>query len=249
MDDVIVAESLTVSYNARRDPQLTAIDVRIGSGITALIGRNGAGKSTLLRTIATIQKVSAGHLTVLGTDLSSGDGEKVRARLGYLPQDFGFVPGFRVREYVAYAAWLKETEPATRNDDVLSAIESVGLTDAQDQRLGRLSGGMLRRAGIAQAIVNRPDLLILDEPTTGLDPEQRIKLRALLRELRQNRCVVFSSHLIEDVSAVADNVIVLDGGRVLFSGSIDNLLARGETGVGDHALERAYTGILASGER
>jgi ABC-2 type transport system ATP-binding protein len=169
----------------------------------------------------------------------------VRRRLGYLPQQFGYYPRFTVREFVEYFAWLKEMPSASVPTAVDRAIERVGLLDRADDKLKKLSGGMVRRVGIAQAIVNDPDLLLLDEPTAGLDPEQRVGFRELLREIGVDACVLISTHLVEDVTAASTHVTLLNGGRAVFHGTPDELSAAGDgTSGGDSPIERGYTAIL-----
>ena len=151
-----------------------------------------------------------------------------------------------VREYVEYLAWLREMPAASIPGAVQRAVERVHLTDRADSRLKSLSGGMLRRAGIAQTIVNDPALLLLDEPTVGLDPEQRVDFRSLLRELGADSCVVVSTHLVEDVVAACTDVVLIDQGRLVFQGLPEDLSRLGEQGgVGDSAAERGYTTLLA----
>jgi ABC-type multidrug transport system ATPase subunit len=169
----------------------------------------------------------------------------VRRAIGYLPQEFGFYPRFTVREFVEYMAWLKEMPGRDVPGAVQRAVERVGLADRADDRLRTLSGGMLRRAGIAQAIVNDPRILLLDEPTVGLDPEQRLDFRALLRELGVDGCVVVSTHLVEDVVAACGDVVLLECGRLVFQGTPADLESAGAAdGVGDSRAERGYTVLL-----
>jgi ABC-2 type transport system ATP-binding protein len=169
----------------------------------------------------------------------------VRRRLGYLPQQFGYYPRFTVREFVEYFAWLKEMPSSAVPLAVDRAIERVGLTDRADDKLKKLSGGMLRRVGIAQAIVNDPDVLLLDEPTAGLDPEQRVNFRELLRAIGVDACVLVSTHLVEDVTAACTHVTLIDEGQAVFRGTPDDLIAAGEgTSGGDTPIERGYTAAL-----
>jgi ABC-type multidrug transport system ATPase subunit len=177
-----------------------------------------------------------------------GPRREIRRRLGYLPQNLGYYPGFTVAEFVEYFALLKDMPSGRVSRAVAAAIERVGLGDKPRAKLRTLSGGMLRRAGIAQAIVNEPELLLLDEPTAGLDPEQRMAFRALLRDLGQRATVVVSTHLVEDVGAVCATVALMNSGKIVFHGTPDELIARGEdsTAVGDAPLERGYSAVLAS---
>jgi ABC-type multidrug transport system ATPase subunit len=166
--------------------------------------------------------------------------------LGYLPQSLGYYPGFTVLEFVEYFALLKEVPATQVSRAVATAVERVGLGAKAHSKLRTLSGGMLRRAGIAQAIVNEPQLLLLDEPTAGLDPEQRIQFRALLRELGGRATVVVSTHLVEDVGAACTEVALMDEGKIVFHGTPNDLAARGDGhGAGDAPLERGYSAVLA----
>ncbi|SEE36492.1 ABC transporter ATP-binding protein [Jiangella alba] len=235
---------LVVRY--RRRVALDGLDLRLGAGVHGLLGPNGAGKTTLMRVLATVTRPASGGVTVLDGDVVAGSAalRRVRRRLGYLPQQFGYYPRFTVREFVEYFAWLKEVPRERIPVAVDRAIERVGLLDRADERLKRLSGGMLRRAGIAQAIVNEPDLLLLDEPTAGLDPEQRVDFRDLLRVLGVDACVLVSTHLVEDVAAACADVTLLHEGRSVFRGTPGELAARGDGGDGDSPIERGYTAVL-----
>jgi ABC-2 type transport system ATP-binding protein len=209
--------------------------------VHGLLGPNGAGKTTLMRVLATVARPDHGVVRLLGTD----DLRAVRRQLGYLPQTFGFYPRFTAREFVEYFAWLKEVPPHRIPVAVDRALERVGLLDRADDRMKALSGGMQRRVGIAQAIVNDPRLLLLDEPTAGLDPEQRVDFRALLRELGVDTCVLVSTHLVEDVAMACERVSLVDGGRLVFTGTPERLAAAGgDDDVGDSAIERGYTAVL-----
>ncbi|WP_438870601.1 ABC transporter ATP-binding protein [Paractinoplanes bogorensis] len=243
----VEAERLEVKAG-RRHLAVNGLDLRLGTGVHGLLGPNGAGKTTLMRALSTVHRPSGGRLTLLGTDATESRSLRpLRRRLGYLPQHFGFYPRFTVREYVEYMAWLREMPKAAIPGAVQRAVERVGLTDRADSRLKSLSGGMLRRAGIAQAIVNDPALLLLDEPTVGLDPEQRVDFRTLLRELGAESCVVVSTHLVEDVVAACSNVVLMDQGKLVWQGLPADLTRFGEQGgTGDSAAERGYTTLLAS---
>jgi ABC-2 type transport system ATP-binding protein len=225
---------------------VAGVDLQAGPGVCGLLGPNGAGKTTLLRMMATAVPPTSGQLKLLGHDPASyGPRREIRRRLGYLPQNPGYYPGFSVTEFVEYFALLKEVPPGRVRAAVANAIDRVGLGDRRKSRLRTLSGGMLRRACIAQAIVNDPELLLLDEPTAGLDPEQRVAFRALLRDLGGRATVVVSTHLVEDVGAACAEVALMDRGRIVFHGTPDELVAsaNGQT-AGDTPLERGYTAAL-----
>jgi ABC-2 type transport system ATP-binding protein len=227
---------------------VAGVTMAAGPGVFGLLGPNGAGKTTLLRMMATVIPPSSGRILLLGCDPAAyGPRRQIRRRLGYVPQSLGFYPGFTVVDFVEYFALLKEMPPARVSRAVAAAVERVGLGDHAKAKLRTLSGGMLRRVGIAQAIVNEPDLLLLDEPTAGLDPEQRVAFRALLRDLGRRATVVVSTHLVEDVGAACTEVALMDRGKVVFRGTPDELVARGAetTAAGDAPLERGYSAVLA----
>ena len=217
---------LSKSYGSLR--ALDSVDLELSHGITGLLGPNGAGKTTLMRILATLLAPSGGSVRVEGLDPTKPrDRLALRRRLGYLPQDLGLYPRFTVFEFVDYIAILKEMEDRSeRHRRVRKALAAVGLEDAAARRIKTLSGGMARRVGIAQALVADPDLLVLDEPTAGLDPQQRARFRELLASLGEGRQVVLSTHLVEDVAAICTSVVVLWGGRVAFHGSPQELRDR-----------------------
>ncbi len=232
---------------AGRHLAVDGLDLQLGIGVHGLLGPNGAGKTTLMRALATVIEPAGGTLRLLGHDATHGRALRaVRSRLGYLPQHFGFYPRFTVRDYVEYMAWLRELPASAVPAAAQRAIERVHLADRADAKLKSLSGGMLRRVGIAQAIVNEPTLLLLDEPTVGLDPEQRVEFRDLLRELGAASCVLVSTHLVEDVVAACSVVVVLDRGALVFQGVPADLARLGETGdgIGDSPAERGYSHLL-----
>jgi ABC-type multidrug transport system ATPase subunit len=224
------------------------VTLEAGPGVFGLLGPNGAGKTSLLRMLATVIPPSSGRIRLLGRDPGSyGQRRQIRRRLGYVPQNLGYYPGFTVVEFIEYFALLKEMPSAGVHRAVAAAVERVGLGEKATAKLRTLSGGMLRRVAIAQAIVNEPDLLLLDEPTAGLDPEQRIAFRSLLRDLGRDATVIVSTHLVEDVGAACTDVALMDRGKLVFHGSPADLTARGEgtTAAGDAPLERGYSAVLA----
>ena len=227
---------------------VAGVTMQTGAGVFGLLGPNGAGKTSLLRMMATVIPPTSGRIRLLGRDPGAyPQRRQIRRRLGYVPQQLGYYPRFTVVEFVEYFALLKEMPAGEVPRAVATAVERVGLGEQAKAQLRTLSGGMLRRVGIAQAIVNEPELLLLDEPTAGLDPEQRVTFRALLRELGQRATVIVSTHLVEDVGAACGEVALMDRGRIVFQGTPDELTARGEgtTAAGDAPLERGYSAVLA----
>jgi ABC-2 type transport system ATP-binding protein len=232
-----------------RAQAVAGVTLETGPGVFCLLGPNGAGKTTLLRMMATVIPPSSGRMRLLGRDPGAyGPRQEIRRRLGYLPQNLGYYPGFTVTEFVEYFALLKEVPPGRARQAAATAIERVDLGGRAGAKLRTLSGGMLRRAGIAQAIVNDPELLLLDEPTAGLDPEQRVTFRVLLRDLGARATVIVSTHLVEDVGAACGELALLAAGKIVFQGKPDELAARGEDAgaVGDAPLERGYSAVLAA---
>jgi ABC-type multidrug transport system ATPase subunit len=242
-------EIADVTRRFGRTAAVAGVSLETGPGVFGLLGPNGAGKTTLLRMMATVVPPSSGGLRLFGRDPASYAARKeIRRRLGYLPQNLGYYSGFTVTEFVEYFALLKEMPSGQVPRAVAAAVERVDLGARARAKLRTLSGGMLRRVGIAQAIVNDPELLLLDEPTAGLDPEQRMMFRALLRDLGQRATVIVSTHLVEDVGAACTEVALMDQGKIVFHGTPADLTARGEgTGAaGDAPLERGYSAVLAA---
>jgi len=231
-----------------RTTAVAGVNLQAGPGVFGLLGPNGAGKTSLLRMMATAIPPTSGRLRLLGRDPGRyGPRREIRRQLGYLPQNLGYYPGFTVAEFVEYFALLKEMPAARIPAAVAAAVDRAELGGKAKARLRTLSGGMLRRVGIAQAIVNEPELLLLDEPTAGLDPEQRVAFRALLRDMGQRATVVVSTHLVEDVGAACAQVALMDQGKIVFQGTPGELAARGDScGTGDAPLERGYSAVLAA---
>ncbi|SEQ93912.1 ABC-type multidrug transport system, ATPase component [Lentzea xinjiangensis] len=236
-------EARGLRVKAGRRMAVDDVTLTLGRGVHGLLGPNGAGKTTLIRALATVLRPASGALSLLGgTDL-----REVRRRTGYLPQEFGHYRRFTVREFVAYVAWLKEMPSRDVPAAVQRAVDRVGLADRADDKLKTLSGGMVRRVGIAQAIVNDPEVLLLDEPTVGLDPAQRLRFRELLVELGADACVVVSTHLVEDVAAACTDVVLLSEGKLVFQGTPARLAAAGTAEhPGDSPIERGYSAVLAT---
>jgi ABC-2 type transport system ATP-binding protein len=209
---------------------LDSVSIRLSRGITGLLGPNGAGKTTLLRIMATVLEPTSGRIELLGLDARSERARPaIRRRLGYVPQELGFPRGFTAFAFVEYMAVLKEwVDPKTRRAEVRRVLGLVGLDSVSTKRVGKLSGGMRRRLGLAQALLGQPDLMLLDEPTTGLDPEQRASFRGLMLEVGRNATLVVSTHQTEDIAAVCERVVVMDEGSVTFDGSIPDFIGRAQ---------------------
>jgi ABC-2 type transport system ATP-binding protein len=220
--------SLTgVTKRYRGTPALESVDLMFCPGITGLLGPNGAGKTTFLRIVATVLAPDAGDVRLLGRTPDTPDRlAEIRRRLGYLPQEMGFPRGFTAFGFVDYMAVLKEwTARASRHDEVRRVLDLVDLGDLTTKRISALSGGQRRRVALAQALLGEPELLLLDEPTTGVDPEQRVTLRQVLSRAGEQSTVLLSTHQTEDVAALCDRVVVLDAGRVRFDGPVVDLVA------------------------
>jgi ABC-2 type transport system ATP-binding protein len=216
-----------VTKRYRGTTALEGVDLALRPGITGLLGPNGAGKTTLLRILATVLAPDAGDVRLLGRVPDAPDVlADIRRRLGYLPQEMGFPRSFTGFAFVDYMAVLKEwTSAGPRHEEVRRVLALVDLDDVATKRIRALSGGQRRRVGLAQALLGSPDLLLLDEPTTGVDPEQRVSLRQVLSTAGEHSTIVLSTHQTEDVAALCDRVVVLDHGRILFDGAVRDLVA------------------------
>jgi ABC-2 type transport system ATP-binding protein len=227
MSTVSAIQARGVVRSFRRTRALDGAALEASHGVTGLLGPNGAGKTTLLRLLATVLAPDSGELRVLGRD--PGDPAQrleIRRRLGYLPQDPGYQRGFTAFEFIDYIAILKEwTQRRDRHDEVRRVLGLVGLDEVRDRKIRALSGGMRRRVGLAQALIGDPDVLILDEPTVGLDPEQRLRFRDVMSKAGEGRTVLLSTHLTDDVAAICGNVVVISAGRTLFAGTPSELIA------------------------
>jgi ABC-2 type transport system ATP-binding protein len=206
---------------------LDGIDLTLGSGITGLLGPNGAGKTTLLRILATVLAPDTGRVMLLGRDPRRAEQRvEIRRRLGYVPQEPGFYRNFTALDFVDYVAILKQlTDPRRRAEEVRRVLDAVELTGVANQKVKALSGGMRQRLALAQALVGSPELLVLDEPLVGLDPEQKLRFRAVVSQLAGRPVVVLSTHQTEDVAAFCSRVVVLAGGRVRFDGTPTEMTA------------------------
>jgi ABC-type multidrug transport system ATPase subunit len=225
---MITVKSLTKTYGSGKKAvhALNGIDLEIGSGMFGLLGPNGAGKTTFMRILAGIVNPSHGLVYIDGHDIATETGKQaVKSVLGYLPQELGMYPELTAEQFVDYMAILKGLEDTQlRARRVEQVLELVGLHDSARRKIKGFSGGMKRRVGIAQALVNDPKLLIVDEPTAGLDPEERIRFRNLLVNLAADRVVLLSTHIVEDIGQTCRDLAVLSHGQVIFRGSPTQLI-------------------------
>lgn len=227
------APLISVDFVTHRFKSVTALrdfSCVVGAGVTGLLGPNGAGKTTLMRLLTGIYSLQSGEIRLGGGEsLSSPEGRDAAASLvGYLPQSFGVYGNFTVREFVEYFSILHGVPMAKLNAAVQEALTRVDLHQRAKDKMKSLSGGMVRRVGIAQAISHRPKVLILDEPTAGLDPDQRYRLRETLRDLAADTAVLISTHLSEDIAALGGDVLVINEGQLRFSGTVRDLEAMAE---------------------
>ncbi len=203
---------------------LEDFSLELGAGVLGLLGPNGAGKTTLMSILATITRPTSGHIRWNGTDLAA-DPNAIRSVLGYLPQDFGVYPNLNAVEFLEYLAAVKGLDSAAARRRIDELLNLVNLTEVRKRPLGGYSGGMRQRIGIAQALLNDPRLLIVDEPTAGLDPEERVRFRNLLSDLSGERIVILSTHIVSDVEATATDIALISEGRLVAHAAPEDLLA------------------------
>ncbi len=203
---------------------LDNVNLSFGNGVFGLLGRNGAGKTTLMSLLATIIKPTSGQI-LFDSKLVEKDGAELRSRLGFLPQNTSLHPNLTVYEYLDYIALLKEIkDKKERQRQIKYTLEIVGLENCRKKKLREFSGGMLRRAGIAQMLLGDPELLIIDEPTAGLDPEERLYFKNLLSKIGRSKTVLLSTHIISDIQDICNNLAILELGKIKYSGNTSNLI-------------------------
>ena len=219
----LLIENVGKQYKGSSHFALSDINLDLGSGILGLLGPNGAGKSTLMRIIATITKPTKGNVHWKGSDIAKQP-NKIRMELGYLPQDFGVYPNLNADEFLQYMAAIKGVDRKTAKERIEDLLAVVNLLEARKRPLGDYSGGMKQRIGVAQALLNDPGILIIDEPTVGLDPEGRVRFRYLLAELATKRIVILSTHIVSDVEAIANDIAILNKGHLIVRSPPEELL-------------------------
>ncbi|MCM1127011.1 MAG: ABC transporter ATP-binding protein [Lachnospiraceae bacterium] len=215
-------ENVTKEFKEVR--AVDGINCRMEKGVYGLLGVNGAGKTTFMRMLCTLLPPTEGTIFYNGKDIFEM-GAEYRGKLGYLPQEFGYYPDFTVKDYLLYIASIKGVNRAVAKKKVNMLLSKVGLSKVQNRKMKKLSGGMKRRAGIAQAMLNDPEILILDEPTAGLDPSERIRFRNLISELASERLVILSTHIVSDIEYIANQILLMKEGALLHSGTLSQVIA------------------------
>lgn len=216
----IILKDVSKFYGKKQ--ALNGINLKIGKGMFGLLGRNGAGKTTLMKSIATLHSVSSGDITVCGININ--ESSKIREMIGYLPQDFSMYSNMSAYEAMDYLGVLSGLDKKTRKERIPELLSKVNLNNNMKIKVKAMSGGMRRRLGIAQAILHNPKVLIVDEPTAGLDPEERVRFRNLLSEIADDRIVILSTHIVGDIESTCENIAVMDEGKIIFKGTVTELL-------------------------
>ncbi|EJE21980.1 ABC transporter ATP-binding protein [Staphylococcus epidermidis] len=226
----IVIKGLSKSYDGKKDA-LNSLDLVIPNGMFGILGRNGSGKSTLMNIIATILQPSKGTVTINGIEIKNS--QKIRQMIGYLPQDFDFYPNMKVSEVLYYLGFLSKINQTDFDKYVDLILRKVNLIDYKNKKVKSLSGGMKKRLGMAQAILHDPNVIIVDEPTAGLDPEERVRIRNLLSDLAENKIVIISTHIVSDIESTCNRIAILDKGSLVYKGDIPSLIQQSD----DHIYE------------
>ena len=214
----LIVDRLTKQYQNKI--AVDRINLKLNCGIYGLLGENGAGKTTFIRMLCGILKPTNGTVTFDGMDVSS---EEYRAILGYLPQEFGYYPDFTGMDFLLYMSSLKGLTKTTAKRKAIKLFELVNLSDCAKKKIKTYSGGMKQRLGIAQALLNDPKVVILDEPTAGLDPKERVRFRNLIKELGKDSIILLSTHIVSDIENIADDVIMMKDGQIIFEGATSDI--------------------------
>ena len=246
----LTIDNLTKKYGEKR--AVDALSCAFSRGVYGLLGANGAGKTTLLRMICGVQNPTSGAILLDGKPTQSL-GERYRAQLGYLPQHFGYYPNFTARDFLMYMAAIKGIERGVAKSQTQSLLKKVRLDDVARKKIKTFSGGMKQRLGIAQALLGNPNILVLDEPTAGLDPKERIFFRNLIEDYAQDKLVLLSTHIVSDVDSIANQILIMKQGKILRIGSREEILkpmqGRVWTVDADHELTRALERIHLISDR
>lgn len=220
MENKIEIKNVDKFYGKKQ--ALYNINLTINQGMFGLLGRNGAGKTTLMKTLATLHQKKSGNITVCGVPIENT--KEIRSMTGYLPQDFSMYPTMTVEESLDYLGILSGMTKDIRQNRINVLLKRVNLTEHKHKKVKALSGGMKRRLGIAQALLHYPQVLIVDEPTAGLDPEERIRFRNLLCEVAEERIVILSTHIVGDIEATCEDISIMNNGRILWQGTVSELI-------------------------
>ncbi|MCE4957816.1 ABC transporter ATP-binding protein [Macrococcoides caseolyticum] len=233
----IVIKNVSKIYDNKKKA-LNDVNLVIENGMFGILGRNGSGKSTLMKIIATILKKSEGSVVI--NDIPLEKTEKIRELIGYLPQDFDFYPNMKVEECLYYLGILSGMDKNTIDSKIEEVLKKVNLFEHKSKKVKGLSGGMKKRLGIAQAIIHDPSVIIVDEPTAGLDPEERVRLRNLLSGLAEDKIVIISTHIVSDIESICKDIAILDKGKIEYTGSISDLI--------ENAHNKVYDIIIPNNE-
>lgn len=233
-----------VSKQYKQKIVVDRLEFTFRTGVYGLLGENGAGKTTLLRMMVGVLKPTAGEILCNQCEIGKMGGA-YRMKLGYLPQNFGYYPNFTVQRFLEYLAELKAVPPEAVGDRIEKILGETGLLGVQSEKIKTLSGGMVRRLGIAQSLLNDPEILILDEPTSGLDPKERIRFRNLLASLGRERLVLLSSHIVPDVEFLADEILIMKLGKLVEAGSLQEILTSAEGKIWECFVTQGQAEILS----
>lgn len=239
-ENKIIIKNLNKFYG--KNQALFDVSLTIDKGMFGLLGRNGAGKTTLMKTVATLLQKKDGEISVCGIDINNA--KEVRKIIGYLPQEFSMYPTMNVYEAMDYLGVLSEMPSDLRKQKINLLLHRVNLSEHRNKKVRALSGGMKRRLGIAQALLHDPKVLIVDEPTAGLDPEERIRFRNLLCEVAEDRIVILSTHIVGDIESTCEKLAILNEGKLVYSGTVENLLSQAEGKVFSKILDKKEYAIL-----
>jgi ABC-2 type transport system ATP-binding protein len=243
MTDLLASHDVGFSYRNLR--ALDGVTIEFSHGVVGILGVNGAGKSTLLKIFSGALRPSQGRITIGGSDPYERCSRKVAlSHVALVPQAFDFPQRYRLGEFLDYMAWMRAVPRTKTKERVAAAAEAVNLSDRMSSRLGEMSGGMLRRAAIAQGLLSEPRTLILDEPTAGLDPQQRATVRNVVSQIAAERSVILATHIVEDIEYTASRVAVLDGGRIVYDGTVEGL--RSPESDGASSLEAGFLKLIGA---
>lgn len=255
MDTKIILENVCKDYGSKR--ALNQINLTIEKGMFGLLGSNGAGKTTMMKVLTTLLQKTSGKITMCGIPIEKS--KQIRSMVGYLPQEFSMYGTMSVYEGMDYLAVLSGVSKNQRKERIMELLQKVNLEDCTKKKIKTLSGGMKRRMGIAQALLHNPRVLIVDEPTAGLDPEERVRFRNLLCEVAQDRIVLLSTHIVGDIEATCEKIAVLQEGNLLYDGTVTQLLKEAEgaifqTEISRMELEKVkshyfVTGMVSQGQK